>query len=51
LIPRDHSWLAFRKRYGWGIIDANITHWTEAEVVNGSAILIVVGYGLPQLQA
>ena len=26
-----------------GIIDANITHWTEAEVVNGAAILIVVG--------
>jgi len=32
-----------------GIIDAHITHWTEAEVVNGAAIVIVLGYGLPQL--
>ena len=34
-----------------GIIDANITHWTEAEIINGAAILLVVGYGLPELMA
>ena len=33
------------------IIDGHITNWTEAEVLNGSAILIVLGYALPQLVA
>ncbi len=33
------------------IIDGHITHWTEAEVLNGGPILIVAGYGLPELIA
>ena len=33
------------------IIDGHSTHWTEAEVLNGGPILIVVGYGLPELIA
>ncbi|MBC7820537.1 MAG: hypothetical protein IAG10_26940 [Planctomycetaceae bacterium] len=32
-------------------MDGHITNWTEAEVLNGSAILIVLGYGLPELIA
>ena len=31
------------------IIDGHITNWTEAEVLNGGPIVIVLGYGLPQL--
>lgn len=33
------------------VVDANIGHWTEANVVAGSPIEIVAGYGLPQFHA
>lgn len=49
LIPRNRSWLASRKPLRLAIIDGHITNWTEAEVLNGGPIVIVLGYGLPQL--
>ncbi len=33
------------------IVDAHVGHYGEAETINGSAILLVLGYGRPQLQA
>jgi hypothetical protein len=34
-----------------GIIDSHVTHYTEADALNGSPILLVLGYGVVQLQA